>query len=137
VPDLRDQQCVVAAPQPGQAGQVRPGGEDERLAGDADRDDVLAVERGVDGLVERCQRLRPESVGAIVVQAVVEGDQAEDAGAGEPDLAQVRLRDALGVGGDLLGTGQKVGHHAAPFQFGFSQMTVPPMPMPMHMVVMP
>ncbi len=26
---------------------------------------------------------------------------------------------------------------ASPFQFGFSQMTVPPMPMPMHMVVSP
>ena len=59
---------------------------------------------------------------------------------GSSTLRRWALGHALGVGGDLLGAGEEssmVGHAAAPFQFGFSQITVPPMPMPMHMVVRP
>ena len=65
--------------------------------------------------------------------------------AGQGDPAQAGVGDALGVGGDLLRAGkQLVDAHqatspvvAAPLQCGFSQITVPPMPMPTHMVVSP
>ena len=58
---------------------------------------------------------------------------------------QVGLRDALGVGHDRLRALEDadVVHLDSPFavvapvQWGFSQITVPPMPMPMHMVVRP
>ena len=51
--------------------------------------------------------------------------------------AQVTVLD----GSSMLAVAQSIVHHASlsvpPVQCGFSQMMVPPMPRPMHMVVMP
>ena len=91
------------------------------------------------------QAARPEGVGLGVVLAVVQGDQAEHAGAW-PFLAdRVTLRSLASVTRSASEEISRArasraldgGHAAAPFQFGFSQITVPPMPMPMHMVVRP
>lgn len=60
-----------------QRGQVGARGWDELLTGDRDRLDLVVGEGGVVGGVQRHQRLGPERVGAGVVQAVVEGDQAQ------------------------------------------------------------
>ncbi len=129
-------------------GEVGACGEDERLAGHCEGVDRVVGQRRVDGGVELEERGGAEGVGPGVVLAVVEGDQA-DGHAGQGDLAQRGPRDALGVGDDGPGTAQQVAHvgaHAvspfewvgsAPIQCGFSQITVPPMPMPMHMVVRP
>ncbi len=69
---------------------------------------------------------------------------------GQVDVAELRLRHHLVAGHRDTAVEQRLelgsrGHQAAPssvlsaapFQCGFSQITVPPMPMPMHMVVMP
>ncbi len=128
-------------------GEVGAGRQDERLAGDRDGVDGVVGERLVDRGVEREQRAGTERVGLGVVLAVVERDQAERR-AGQRDLAQVGLGDPLGVGADRRGTLEERGdvggaHLLSPFesvgpvQWGFSQITVPPMPMPMHMVVRP
>src|SRR5690606_4503503 len=104
--------------------------EDERLAGDADTDD-LAV-RGllldlVEGGVEVRQRLRAEGGRLGVVQAVVQGDEGETARAQRKvEVAYVRLRDdlvreQLGRGLQQLSGGA---HLSPPSKCGFSQMTV-------------
>ena len=113
--------------------------EDERLAGDRDRDDVVAAERLVDGRAD----VRPGSVGPErrrlgVVEAVVERDQGSGAGA----LGQVDVRTRA-LGDDLVREVDHVAHcgvlrgRRSPSQCGFSQMTAPPMPMPTHMAVRP
>ena len=150
VPELGDDAYAVRAAA-GDRGQVGPGGQDERLAGHAERGDLVVRERGVDGRVQRQQAARAERVRLGVVLAVVQRDQPEGPGAaGQGDLAEVGVGDPLGVGGDLLGAGQQLLHgqdvdahqatspvFSAPVQCGFSQITVPPMPMPTHMVVRP
>lgn len=74
-----------------------------------------------------------------MVQAVVQRDEREAARAqGEIEVADVRLRHDLAREQlcrpleKLCGVG-----HLFPSKCGFSQITVPPMPKPMHMVVMP
>ena len=74
----------------------------------------------------RTERRRPG-----VVVPVVEGDQRQLTGQpGHPQVPDVGLRDDLVL---------EDGAHAAtaPSQWGFSQITEPPMPMPMHMAVRP
>ena len=76
-----------------------------------------------------------------MVEAVVQRDEGEPArAAGQVEVAYVRLRDDL-VGEQLGRTLQKLsgGAHLLPpaLKFGFSQMTVAPMPKPTHMVVRP
>ena len=113
--------------------EIGAGSEDERLAGDGDSCGVRG-ERLVEGSVERGQAGGSERVRLGVVEPVVEGDQGDlsvEAGDGhEP---------GVGVRHDLVGEqGRKIGHdYLSPSKFGFSQMTVPPMPRPMHMVVRP
>lgn len=75
-----------------------------------------------------------------MVQAVVQRDEREPPGAErQVQVAYVRLRDDLA--GEQLGrTLQKLSggaHLLPPSKFGFSQMTVAPMPKPTHIVVRP
>ncbi len=129
----------------GGAVQVRAGREDERLAGHADRGD-LAGRRPrrdrVEGGAQRQQPLRAEGVRLGVVVPVVQRDQGEQAGArAEVDVADDRPGDHLG--GEVRGSGKGPAHtgdaHGGQLLFhsGFSHSTVPPMPMPTHMVVSP
>ncbi len=93
----------------GDRGEVGARGQDERLAGHSQRGHLVVGQRRVDGGVEADQAAGTEGVGLGVVLAVVEGDQADHAGAArQGHLAQLGLGDALGVGGgDLLGAGQE------------------------------
>jgi len=74
---------------------------------------------------------------------VVEGDEGgAPGGVGQVDEAQQSLgHDLVGGTGRCGGGGVSHAAHASlslvPVQAGFSQMTVPPMPSPMHMVVRP
>ncbi len=139
---LADGQRVLVPLQQLDALEVGADREDERLAGDADADDLAVrgllldpVDRGVDVR----QRLRAERGRLGVVVAVVQRDQREPARAQrQVEVAYVRLRDDLA--GEQLGrTFQKLcgGAHLSPSKCGFSQMTVAPMPKPTHMVVRP
>ena len=71
-----------------------------------------------------------ERVGLGVVEAVVQGDERGAPARRQVDEAQQRL------GHDLVRVldGRA---HLSPFQFGFSQITDAPMPMPTHMAVRP
>ena len=85
----------------GHAGQVGSHGEDERLAGDADADDLAGLGplvQAVQRLAERGQRGGAERVGLRVVEAVVQRDERERA-AGQADVAHER------AGHDLVGEG--------------------------------
>src|SRR6185312_249735 len=79
--------------------EVGADGEDERLAGDADTDDLAG--RGllldlVDGGVEVRQRRRAEGGRLGVVEAVVEGDEREAPGTErQVEVAYVRGRHDL------------------------------------------
>jgi hypothetical protein len=114
------------------AGEVGADREDERLAGHADRHGGGGAGRDlVEGGVERRDPAGAERRRPGVVVAVVDRDQRELArqpGQGqEPD--QGPCHDLV-----LEDSG---GHFAAPSQFGFSQITVAPMPRPTHMAVRP
>ena len=113
------------------AGEVRADGEDERLAGHADRHRGGGVGRDlVQGGVQRGQPAGAERRGLGVVVPVVERDQRELAGqAGQPQEADLGGRHDLVL--------EDSSHLAAPSQFGFSQITVAPMPRPTHMAVRP
>ncbi|MGX1117075.1 hypothetical protein RKD37_002438 [Streptomyces ambofaciens] len=139
---LADGQRVLVPLQQLDALEVGADREDERLAGDADTDDVAV--RGllldlVEGGVDVRQRLRAERGRLGVVVAVVQGDEREAPDAlGKVEVAYVRLGDDLA--GEQLGrTLQQLcgGAHLSPSKCGFSQMTVAPMPKPTHMVVRP
>lgn len=75
-----------------------------------------------------------------MVQAVVQRDEGETARIGRKvQVTYVRLGDDL-TGEQLGRTLQKLSggaHLLPPLKFGFSQMTVAPMPKPTHMVVTP
>ena len=140
------------------AAQVRADREDERLAGHADRDQVVARRDRVQRGVQRGQAAGPERVRLGVVEAVVERDQRHRARAvRQLDVAYARVRDDLVAEdlGDHLAPSQRCSpcsgsllllapcaatrSSAAPplARHTRSQRTVPPMPMPMHMVVRP
>lgn len=74
-----------------------------------------------------------------MVEAVVQGDQRQLAGLQrQVQVAHVRGGDDLA--GEQLGAALEQlsrGHLVLPEKCGFSQMTVAPMPNPMHMVVRP
>lgn len=144
---LADGQRVLVVLQQLDALEVGADGEDERLAGDADADDLAVrgllldlVERGV----EVRQRAGTEGGRLGVVEAVVQRDQRELARAvRQIEVADMRRRDDLvreQLGRTLQKLGGVRGAHLSPpasLWFGFSQMTVAPMPKPTHMVVRP
>ena len=141
VAGLGDRQGLLAVLHDLDALEVGADGEDERLAGDADADDLAALGGrldGVDGLTQLHQAAGAEGVRLGVVEAVVQRDQRELAGVpGQVEELDRRLGDDL-VREELCGQSCKVlAHLFSPFQCGFSQMTVPPMPMPTHMDVRP
>ena len=107
--------------------QISTHREDEGLSRDADTDD--AGRRGclVKGGLQRTQTLRPERRRARVVSSVVQGDEAKGA-AGYVDKTE------FGFGDDLVGECH-VSHVAS--SSTRSQITVPPIPRPIHIVVMP
>jgi hypothetical protein len=122
--------------------EVGTDAEDERLAGETDRHEVVARSHRVEGGLQGRERRGAERVGALVVAAVVEGEQRRLAGAiRKVDVVDLRLGDDLI--GEVRQCAVHVGHAAAhaglpsPLWFGFSQMTVPPWPRPTHIVVMP
>lgn len=151
-----DLQRLVAGGDRADTLEVGADGEDERLAGDAEADDLLGV-RAAGGLVERVRELgetgRAEAVRLGVVEPVVERQEHESAcTTGQLDVL------ATDVGDDLVRVLVLVlGHQATPsselFEWsletslstelaysawcGFSQMTAPPMPIPMHIAVRP
>ena len=89
-----------------------------------------AASASVDGGVEAGQPARAERVRLGVVEPVVQCDECGRTGqAGHGHEPQQRLRHNL-VCECRCG-------HFAPSQVGFSQMTVPPMPMPTHIAVSP
>ena len=93
----------------GDAGQVGTRGEDERLAGDADRGDLVVGERRVDRGVQRQQERGPKVFGFVwssPLSRVIRPTPAP-APRGQGDLAQLGLGDALGVRGDLRGAGEQ------------------------------
>ena len=145
--------------------QVGAGREDERLAGHADGGDLARRRPGgdrVEGRVERQQPLRAERARLGVVVPVVQGDQREHADGPEVDVADGRAGHHLAREGVLGENARQVldsrhrwrspwvtksagrirGTHG-PFDMSIgifqirSHKTVPPMPMPTHMVVMP
>ncbi|CAM5390845.1 hypothetical protein SNARM312S_07548 [Streptomyces narbonensis] len=73
-----------------------------------------------------------------MVEAVVQRDQCEPTRTGgQFEVPYVGARDDL-VGEERGGALQKLGGGAhLPSQWGFSQMTVAPMPKPTHMVLRP
>src|SRR5690606_21290202 len=128
-----DRERVLPGPDQGHAVEVGADGEDERLPGDADRRDVVARGDLVEGGVQLREPVRAERVGLRVVVAVVERDEGEGARAvREGHVPDVRARDDL-VTEEL----RQLVTHYEPSHFTFSQSTVPPMPMPTHIVVSP
>ena len=118
--------------------------EDERLAGDADRGDVVPGGHRVDGVVQLEQARGAERARLGVVEAVVQGDQGErPSAAGQVDVTDVGVRDDLArvQGPDRGGVAElfDAGHRFPSFASCcmFSQRTVAPMPIPMHIVVRP
>ncbi len=119
--------------------------EDERLAGDARADDGagdgLLLDL-VDRRVQVGERLRTEGGRLGVVEAVVQRDEREAPGAErQVQVADVRgrddlVREQLGRALQELSGGAHLESPSA-LKFGFSQMTVAPMPKPTHMVVRP
>jgi hypothetical protein len=96
VPDLAERQRLLPVGELRYAGQVGPRSQDERLAGDADRDDLVPRQRGIKRGVQRPQTLGPEGVRLGVVVPVVERDERHRAGlAGQYDVPRVRQRDNL------------------------------------------
>ena len=134
VPQLGDLKCLLAGAHVLDAREIGSDGEDERLAGDANCDDAWRGHDVVDRCVERCETGGAEGRRPRVITVVIQGDERHGAGlmrkVDEPnpcmgdDLARERC------------IGLRVGHAALPW-LTFSQMTVPPMPSPMHIVVSP
>jgi hypothetical protein len=124
VAELADRDHLIAALQFGKARQIGAHAEDVGLAGDRD-------ERGIggDGLVDRGAQRRqpqgPERVRLGVVHAVVQRDE------------RGLLRHARHADEAQLRVGYQLTHAVATFQFGFSQITLPPIPIPTHMAVRP
>jgi len=126
----------------GHPGEVGPGREHERLAGDADRGNPVTGKGVADRRVEGGQAARAEGVRLRVVVSVVQGDQGHRAGAQwQLDVAAERGGHHLVVGRERCGLLEQVVqgcvHEVNPVQRGFSQTTVAPMPSPTHIVVMP
>lgn len=150
VPEPANHPGLVPVPDQADALKIGADREDERLPGQADRDDVVPGRHRVQGVVQLQQAGRAERAGLGVVEAVVQGDQGQRAGAaGQLDVADVRVRDDLSreLGPDrrtvpqLLDTAHFVPPSVSPWEFSrspvFSQRTVAPMPIPMHIVVSP
>jgi hypothetical protein len=117
VSELADRPCLLPGGHRGDAGEIGADGEDERLAGHPDPDDLTCLSSGPQGAEHLCeagQGGRAEGVRLGVVEAVVQGDQHERAGAaGQGDVA----RD--GPGDDLVREegGEVDGRHQATVPF--------------------
>ncbi|CAB4927126.1 unannotated protein [freshwater metagenome] len=134
VPELGDLKCLLAGADMLNAGEISAYREDERLAGDADSDDAGGRDDLVDRRVERGQAGGPEGGRPRVITVVVQGDEGHGARLVRKfDEPNPRMGDNLA--GECCFC-LAVGHAALPW-LRFSQMTVPPMPSPMHIVVMP
>ncbi len=162
VAELRQLLRVALRPDGRDLRQVGTGGEEERLAGHADRLDLAgggsperphrqplgdlagggARPQAVERLAELDQGDGAEGRRATVVAVVVEGDERQDAAGGKRHVADVRVGDHLVV--RLRDEFGDVDHQIScrldeccPSKCGFSQMTLPPCPRPMHMAVRP
>jgi hypothetical protein len=116
--DPGDGQCLLALGDPADEAQVGARRQDERLAGDHDRGDVVAGQRGVKCRVQLTQAARAEGGRPGVVQAVVQRDQHAGAGAvREGDIAAERPGDHLVLGarrGPLDQPPQLITRHSTP-----------------------
>jgi hypothetical protein len=122
--------------------QVGTGGEDKRLAGDREPGD-LAPRRAsglfVEDVAELEQSCGPKCRRPGVVASVVEGQQGQRFAAGEGDVAHVTMGHNLPFGERPEFIELCDGHRDRffPVKWGFSQMTEPPWPSPMHIAVSP
>ncbi len=133
VPETGHREGVGAATQQADATQVGARRQDERLARQAHRRQVPPGGHLVQGAVQGAQPGRSERVRPGVVPPVVQGQQRRGARA----VRQVHLADVDG-GDDLVRELQRAAHAPpSPSYAGFSQITVPPMPIPTHMAVIP
>jgi hypothetical protein len=134
VAERADGQRLLAGGHLGRALEVGADGEDEGLARHAHRGQIRALGDLRQRPVEREQAVRAERVRLGVVEAVVQGDQRHRARA----VRELHVAHQC-LGDDFVAValaqqrppGLKIAHAR------FSQITVPPMPMPTHMVVMP
>ena len=147
VPEPADGQRLVPRADQRGPGQVRADREDERLAGDADRGDTLfpGLRRGpgrhlLERVAQRDQPRRAERIRPRVVVPVVQRDERHRA----RPVGQFHVADESP--GDHF-TGKQRGDQGfveRPARSGpclqalrFSHRTVPPMPIPTHIVVRP
>ena len=129
----------------GKSGEVSARGQHERPSGDSDRRDVGTRQRGIEGSVQLVETMRAQGIRSSGTTAVVQRDQHRST----PCVGQCDV-SAQGPGYDLTldagrGLGDQLGEFRVPHaaaasseeKCGFSQITVPPMPRPMHIVVIP
>lgn len=132
VAQLADPQRLVPLGDRRGALEVGAHREDERLADNAHGRQVAAAGHRVQSLVQRGEASGAERGRLGVVEAVVQRDQGHRARA----VRQLHVADDR-PGDDLVGEEFLDVRHFLPSQPRFSQMTVPPMPMPTHIVVTP
>jgi hypothetical protein len=143
--DPRDGQGLVAADDLGESGEVGACRQRERLSSDRDRDDVVAGQSEVEGPVQLAEPMCAQGIRSSVTTPVVQRDQHRSSrSVRQRDVPTQRPSDDFtltarrGLNDQLL---EIVGPHAATStseeKWGFSQITVPPMPRPIHIVVSP
>ena len=141
--DPRDRHGLVTLGDHGEGAQVSAGGQHERLARNRNRGDVGPRRRGVEGVVERGEPARTQRRRPRVIMTVVQRDQHRRlVGVWQQDVSAEGVSDDFLIGGrcrrlDQLPELLAVHAAASATKCGFSQITEPPMPSPMHIVVSP
>src|SRR5215211_3992483 len=141
--DLGYRQAFLALADLRESAEVGARRKHERLAGYRDGRNVGAGQRRVQRRIERGQATRSERCRAGVIMTVVQGDQdCFLTGMGEFYLPakcpgdDFRVRELSRLVEQLLQF-CRIHAAAAAAKEGFSQITEPPMPSPMHIVVNP
>ena len=145
MPNPCDGQCLVAIDDLGESSEVGARGQHERLSRDSDRRDVGTRQRGIQGSVQLVETTRAQGIRSSGTTPVVQRDQHRGTRCmGQCDVSaqcpgyDLTLASGRGLGDQLV---EFPGPHAAASssaeKCGFSQITVPPIPRPMHMVVIP
>ena len=141
--DPGDRHGLVTLGDLGEGAQVSAGGQHERLARDRNRGDVCPRRRGVEGVVERGKAARTQCRRPRVIMTVVQRDQHRRlVRVWQQDVSAEGASDDFLIGvccGRLDQPPELLAVHAAASgtKCGFSQITEPPMPRPMHIVVIP
>src|SRR5215203_5653035 len=138
-------QGLLSADDLGKFREVSTRCHDEWLAGDRNRHDVISHQRSIQSAIELTETTRAKGVGPRMITPVVKCDQHRSSGrVWQSDVAAQCPGDDLALaasrrGGDepfkLLGFQRSASEPEE--KCGFSQITAPPMPRPMHSVVRP